>query len=323
MSSPARDFVYTELPAPHRERAKNLLRTHPEVRSLIGRNPYSALLVLVLVGLQVGIAFLVKDEEWWVALLCGYLVGAFANHALFVLIHECTHNLVLRRNYGNIMLGILADLPNVIPSAISFRTYHLNHHSYLGEYARDADLANRWEARVVGSGFPGKAMWLLLFPLFQALRTPRLRGIPFLDGWTVVNWIVAFVFDVVVFLWLGPTALLYLVASLFSAIGLHPLGARWIQEHYLVSPPQETYSYYGVLNLFALNVGFHNEHHDLPSVPWNRLPALKAAAPEMYNTLVFHRSWAKLLWRFLWDAKLSLYSRMVRTNRGAVVLQAE
>ena len=55
-------------------------------------------------------------------------------------------------------------------------------------------------------------------------------------------------------------------------MGLHPLGARWIQEHYLVHGEQETTSYYGILNVPALNVGYHNEHHDFPSVPWNRLP---------------------------------------------------
>ena len=48
------------------------------------------------------------------------------------------------------------------------------------------------------------------------------------------------------------------------------MGARWIQEHYLTHGEQETYSYYGPLNTVAFNVGFHNEHHDFPSVPWNR-----------------------------------------------------
>jgi len=35
---------------------------------------------------------------------------------------------------------------------------------------------------------------------------------------------------------LGPKALLYLLISFFFSVGLHPLGARWIQEHYLVHP---------------------------------------------------------------------------------------
>jgi sphingolipid 4-desaturase/C4-monooxygenase len=72
-----------------------------------------------------------------------------------------------------------------------------------------------------------------------------------------------------------------------------------------------------------LNVGYHNEHHDLPSVRWNRLPKLKAIAPEWYDNLVSHRSWARLFWRFLSDSNLSLFSRMVRKNRGGLAVQAE
>src|ERR1039457_5953849 len=95
-----------------------------------------------------------------------------------------------------------------------------------------------------------------------------------------------------------------------------PLGARWIQEHYLVFEGQETSSYYGPLNVVALNVGHHNEHHDFPSVPWNRLPAIRRAVPEVYDALSFHRSWTRLLLRFVFDRELSLYSRMIRSERG-------
>jgi sphingolipid delta-4 desaturase len=119
---------------------------------------------------------------------------------------------------------------------------------------------------------------------------------------------------VVLWLW-GPRALTYLAASFFFSVGLHPLGARWIQEHYLTDDPQETYSYYGPLNRVAMNVGYHNEHHDFPSIPWNRLPRVKQAAPEYYDGLVHHRSWSGLLVRFLFDGDLTLFSRMVRPHR--------
>jgi sphingolipid delta-4 desaturase len=119
---------------------------------------------------------------------------------------------------------------------------------------------------------------------------------------------------------LGPKAIVFLVASFFFSVGLHPLGARWIQEHYLVAGEQETYSYYGPLNTVAFNVGYHNEHHDFPSVPWNKLPQIRKDAPAFYNTLFFHTSWTKLFFRFLFDKEISLYSRVVRSNRGKVPL---
>jgi sphingolipid delta-4 desaturase len=129
-------------------------------------------------------------------------------------------------------------------------------------------------------------------------------------------------FDVAVYWYLGPRAFVYLLVSFFFSVGLHPLGARWIQEHYLVAPPQETYSYYGPLNRLACNVGYHNEHHDLPSIPWNRLPKIRAAAPEMYDSLVYHTSWTKLLLKFIFDPRLSLYSRQERVDRSGVPLEA-
>ena len=316
MTNKTKDFSYSNSPEPHKARTRAILKDHPEVRNLIGRNSASFFLILFVVALQISISFLIKDYPWWSVLIAAYLIGAFANHSLFVLIHECAHNLIFKKRIFNILAGIFADLPNVVPSSVSFRAYHLKHHSYQGDYNLDADLASRWEAKFIGNSFFGKAFWLLFFPVFQALRPPRLKEIKFASAWTFVNWVAVFGFDVLIIMTFGWTAFLYFVFSFTFSIGLHPLGARWIQEHYLTSPPQETYSYYGPLNIFALNVGYHNEHHDFPSISWNKLPELKKEAPEYYNNLVYHKSWVKLWLKFLFDPKLSLFSRMVRSNRG-------
>ena len=313
-----KDFSYSNEPEPHKIRTRQILKEHPEIRKFIGRNPYSFLIILLVVGLQIFISYLLKDSAWWIALIAAYFIGAFANHTLFVLIHECAHNLIFKNRSLNTISGIIADIPNVVPSSVSFKTYHLKHHSYQGHYYYDADLASKWEAKFIGSRFGGKAFWELFFPVFQALRPPRLKDIKFFSIWTLVNWIVVFSVDALIIIYFGTTSFLYILFSFFFSIGFHPLGARWIQEHFLTYPPQETYSYYGILNIPALNVGYHNEHHDFPSIPWNNLPKLKNAAPEFYNTLFFHKSWFKLWLKFLFDKRLSLYSRMVRNNKDEV-----
>ena len=114
----------------------------------------------------------------------------------------------------------------------------------------------------------------------------------------------------------GWNAILYLGASMLFSVGLHPLGSRWIQEHFTLDPEQETASYYGSLNRLALNVGYHNEHHDFPAVPWNRLPRVRDLAPEFYSELKSPRSWTMLWLAFLFDPRYSLYSRVLRPAHG-------
>lgn len=157
MATITKDFLYSNQPEPHKIRTREILKAHPEVRNFIGRNPYSFLIILFIIGLQLLISYLLKDQYWWLALIVAFFVGAFANHACYVLIHEAAHNLIFKSRVLNHIAGILADVPNVVPSAISFRSYHLKHHSYQGDYYLDADLSSKWEARLIGNSVIGKA----------------------------------------------------------------------------------------------------------------------------------------------------------------------
>lgn len=318
------NFQFSSLPEPHRIRTLQILKQYPGVKKLMGKNPFTIFAILGLVGGMIFLAYLVSNSAWWVILLTAYCVGAFFNHALFVMIHECSHHLLFRSKALNNLSSIIANLPHIFPSAISFARYHIKHHSFQGVHELDADLPNFWEARLVNNSSLGKALWLLLFPFFQIARTFRLKEIRPIDGWIILNWVVQIAFDVALWVFLGPKAFLFMLVSFFFSIGLHPLGARWIQEHYLtLDENQETYSYYGPLNTVAFNVGYHNEHHDFPSVPWNRLPQLKRQAPDYYDSLLSHQSWTKLFFRFLFDKKISLFSRTVRNERGKVKLTDE
>jgi sphingolipid delta-4 desaturase len=311
-------FFQSELDQPHPARARAIVKAHPEVRQLMVRNPYTALIALGTVILQTTIAYFMGwlgFGYWWLSLLVAYCVGAFANHCNYVIIHDATHNLILPRKSWNIFVAILADLPNLMPGAMGFRVYHLKHHSHQGDYEYDADLANHWEARLVGNIWYRKALWLMLFAFFQLTRPPRLKAITMRDRWFVLNLVCALIYDIAVVWLCGWAGLLYLAFSFFFSIGLHPVGARWIQEHYTNDAEQETYSYYGPINRVCLNMGYHNEHHDLPSIPWNNLPKLRAMAPEFYDTLKSHSSWTRLLFQFIFDKRYSLFSRIERAKQ--------
>src|SRR2546422_6381645 len=298
MATRLEDFAYSAAAEPHRARTQDILRHHPEIRELIGTNPASLGWTAGIVTVQLVAAWLVAAQPWWVVVAVAYTVGAFADHALFVMIHECTHRLVFKRKVPNQLTAILANFPQFFPGGISFAKYHLKHHVFQGVYELDADLPNRWEARLVGHSALGKALWLLFYPVFQITRPYRVKEVRLWDRWTATNLVVQVAVNVAIWYLLGPGALLYCALSLFFSIGLHPLGARWIQRHYLTAPgEQETFSYYGPLNWIAFNVGYHNEHHHFPSVAWNPLPPIPAAAADVSAPLHAHPARPRLVLR--------------------------
>ena len=70
------DFVYSDEREPHRLRTKKILKEHPEVRHLISKNPYTGLFICLLVGLQILLAFFIKDRSWWWVFGTAYIAGA-------------------------------------------------------------------------------------------------------------------------------------------------------------------------------------------------------------------------------------------------------
>lgn len=306
------DFTYSDGRPVHFERGRQIIKAYPEIKSLMKKNPWTALWVAMLVAAQWSVAVWAAEISWYWLLPLAYLFGAFLNHALYVTNHECTHNLVFQTPQANKILGICTDFALVVPSACGFRKYHLMHHKYLSQYLRDPDIVRREEAQLIGNSPLRKALWLFFFSLSQALRPMQIKEIPFWDRWIVMNLVIVVALDVVIVLLAGPQALAYLTLSTLFALGLHPLGGRWIQEHYLTQPGQETYSYYGPLNKTCFNMGYHNEHHDFATVPWNNLPKVRKIAPEFYNNLVSYDSWTAVLLRYIFDPQLSSYSRIVR-----------
>lgn len=313
-------FIALDSPDFHTQRRKDLMKKYPaELRELMGNYPGTAGWALFCVAAHFTIATLLKDQPWWALLTTAWLVGAFLSHALYVFIHEATHNLIFKGSSANRMIAMICDFPLIFPGSMAFRRYHLMHHTKMGQVDFDADICSETEAKLVGNCPVRKTVWMLFLGISQALRPMKLKEKSFFDRWILLNLVVQILVVGTTVHFLGWGSVVYLLAANIFGLGLHPLGARWIAEHYVTTPGQETYSYYGPMNKVAFNVGYHIEHHDLMTIPWVNLPKLKKIAPEFYASTAHYRSYTALLVRFITDRNLHLFSRITReTEDGSL-----
>lgn len=322
---PQDDFLWLLTEEPHRTRRMAILHAHPEVRTLMGHDPITKYVACSVVVLQLSIAaafglygFNAFD---WRVIFTAYMVGAIANQHLFLAVHEITHNLAFKSIAANKALAIVANFPIGIPFAMTFKPYHIEHHKHLGEDGIDTDLPTKFELWCLGNVL-GKTFFACVHAnstfqlLFYALRPGFVRVQRF-TLWHAANVAAQLAADYVIVRGCSSwTPLSYMLFSSFFAGSLHPIAGHFIAEHYMFnSIQQETWSYYGPLNILTYNVGYHNEHHDFPSVSWRRLPALRAMAPEFYDPLPCHHSWTLVILQFILGKDSGLFARVKRNAR--------
>lgn len=327
---PFPDFQWMTTEEPHRSRRMAILKAHPEVRRLMGPTKWTLPVVFSVLALQLSLAYAFRTTHpfSWKFLLTAYAVGGTANQNTFLAIHEITHNLAFRSIRANKVLAIFANLAIGVPYAMAFKGYHIEHHKFLGEEGIDTDLPSRIEA-VILNNVAGKTFFATFQLLFYAIRPGFIRSQkPTI--WHGINFAAILLFDFVLVKTCGWYAMFYLLISSFFAGSLHPCAAHFIAEHYLMNPDpaadmsdgsslmlaQETTSYYGWLNILCYNVGYHNEHHDFPSIPWTRLPELRRIAADFYEPLPAHASWPYVTWKFITDPSVGMWSRAKRTGKG-------
>ncbi|MBU2914898.1 MULTISPECIES: fatty acid desaturase [Reichenbachiella] len=303
-------FYWSDEREPHFNRRKDILAKYPQVRDLFGIDKGLKFKTLALVVFQLATAPFIAELAWYWYIPLAYIFGASVSHTLFLAIHEISHDLAFKNRVSNNWLALVANIPILFPYAMSFRTYHLKHHWEQGDVKHDTDLPTDGERRIF-QGFLGKLLWATNQILFYALRPMFVYPIKY-EKWHKIN--IVFQLSALAIYWyfVGTGAVLYLLLSVFLAGSLHPLAGHFIAEHYVFKEGQETYSYYGPLNVLALNVGYHNEHHDFPNVPGTRLPELKKTAPDFYDHLFTHKSWSKVIIQFIANPKISLGSRVKR-----------
>lgn len=331
---PEDKFFWTYTEEPHKTRRQAVIKAHREVLQLCGPEPLTILLVAFVVGLQTAMAYILRDTPIvsWPFFLSAYVIGATANQNLFLAIHEISHNLAFKAAWKNRFFAIFANLPIGVPYSAGFRQYHLTHHKSLGVDGVDTDLPTAFEAVFLDS-ILGKAFFCTFQLLFYAVRPMMIYKIPF----TYVHYCniaAQVVFDIIVLKTMGGKSLMYLLLSSLLAGSLHPCAAHFISEHYVFAkstikggkmpkgvPVPETFSYYGPLNVLTYNVGYHNEHHDFPAIPWTRLPKVYEIAKEFYEPLPCHKSWPLVLWQFIVDREVGMWCRVKRAEGGRKVGQ--
>jgi len=301
-------------------RAEAIRKAHPEVTKLMGHEPLTKYIAVGVVVAHVSTAYLCKDLALpWFVLATYALSGTFQAN-LFLAIHEISHNLAFKELKYNRLLAMFCNLPLVVPYSYTFKPFHMAHHRFQGDHHVDTDIPTQWEAKMTSNPL-GKFVWLFFQIFAYALRPCFLKPeMVSYDANLVLNWVFCLSFDLAVLKLCGPWMILYFLAGMMWATSFHPTAGHFISEHYVMESASndseqhpETYSYYGPLNVIAWNVGFHNEHHDFPAIPWSRLPKLRVIAPEFYNDLPQTKSWPGMTWNYLMSS-MNGFNRVKRTG---------
>lgn len=307
------DFTWMANEEPHRSRRAEILKKHPEIKRLYGHEWRTKYMVAATVLLQTALAVAMRNTSWPLFLAVIYIVGATANHSLFLAIHEWSHNLGFKNPSHNQIASAFANVPIGIPYSASFKPYHMDHHRNQGVHGLDTDIPHPTEANIIQNRTPLKVLYMLTQLAFYAIRPTVIKPLK-PTAIMAFNLIVQLSYDALLYHFFGFNALLYLLLSTFICGSFHPTAGHFLSEHLEVVRGVETYSYYGPLNYVTYNVGYHNEHHDFPFVPWSRLPEVKRIAKEFYDPLPVCESWVGIIGRYVMDPKLGAYSRVKRTK---------
>jgi len=313
-------FTWSETDEPHATRRQLILQKHPEIAELFTTEPLTFWISLGILILQLSMAWMLRESEWYIILPLAYIVGGTVNHSLQLAVHELSHDLCWsgpNKDAANRLTAIMANLATCFPSGQTFKPYHMDHHQYQGVDGVDTDIPHEIELNYV-TNTAGKILWILAQPLCYALRPMLIKPKPF-RFWEGLNWVVQMSFNAFILYYFGLKSFTYLIAGTLMGLGLHPSAGHFIAEHYEFVAGTETYSYYGPANYFNFNVGYHNEHHDFPKIPWSKLPLVRKIAPEFYDNLPCYTSYVtQVFWPYITDPEMGVYCRIKRKTTAKV-----
>ncbi len=178
-----RDFLWrTDKNLWHAQRAREIRKKY-DVSQLEGYDRRTFIDILLLSIFNAIVTLILSHifkDNLLMLFLSAWIIGGYFTCAAALGMHECSHNLVFSTWTGNFFTGMISDLPLFLPAFLSFRHYHLPHHSYttidLGEKNKpsnkdnkklpkyDPDLPTEFEAFL----FSYSCITRLLFLVFQA-----------------------------------------------------------------------------------------------------------------------------------------------------------
>ena len=155
----------------HRERARGMLRDHPEIRDLMGHVPWNAFWCLSFSGAHIAMAAMVVNIPWWGVILCAWLIGAWLNICLFNLAHECNHGLVFNNRRWDRWLFTFTSMPMFLPGHHTWWIEHHVHHNDLGA-KKDFVKRRRSILLVMKDSLLGRTIPPKLRPYLTWITTP-------------------------------------------------------------------------------------------------------------------------------------------------------
>lgn len=226
--------------------------------------------MLLIIASQLYLASLSVHWGWPLFLFVAWSYGGASSHALSLMTHELSHNLLFKtpilNSYFGIFCNVAMGLPSstyakililiylqiyfkivhifllhpsfssplfCLPTCSMFKRYHMEHHQYQGDKDKDMDLPTSWEGRFF-TNTPLKALWLLLQPAFYALRPTIVRPKKPMKL-DILNTVTIVCTDALIVYYISPWALFYLILSTLLGMGFHPVAGHFISEHYVVS----------------------------------------------------------------------------------------
>ncbi len=116
----------------HRERARGILRDHPQVREMFTNTPSTAFWCLSFFAAHLSIGVATSFGPWWMVIAAAYVLGSYFNICLFNLAHECNHGLVFDNKRWDRWLFTVISIPMFMPGHHTWWIEHHVHHNDLG-----------------------------------------------------------------------------------------------------------------------------------------------------------------------------------------------